>query len=801
MVEHHLWESLAGGVGAEIGVETEGLVDGQVSLDVEERSTGPLGLLEDVTSPAGKHRVDTTHGVLWNLNLDQEDWLEKRWVGKEGGGVQHTTSSWDDLSTTTVDGISVQGHVHNVEANRAHWFLSDWTFLGRPLESRDNGILDFVEVLDGLGLINQDVGTRGVRTETPDLPGIGDIPAVLISKDTGTGLEIVTWSDLAGLDVLGDLLGQRSGSQVETVVLVGRLGQSSHAGVTSNRLTVLDDWVGDAERNTSVVLLKILQANLEVELTGTGNDVLTRLGDEGQNARVGLGQTLETFDKLGQVVGVLDLDGALHDRGDGELHDLHVVGSLAGGEGTRLEQELVNTDETKDVTSWDILNWLSVTTHHENGTLDGLDEQVLLLAWGVVGALNADLKAGADGTGEDTTEGVETTLIGGRHHLGDVKHECTLRITVTDGNGSLVIWGTLVQSLHTVLLGGEWGWEVENHHLQKGIGGWQELPHHDLEELLALEFLLVTSKLDLELLAKLGDLLLLEVHDGVEDPEDRVKDELVEGTLKLLALVIADLGPLLGLWVEVVVTPQTLHHLVLVDTELLGVLGGELTDSEGPAVETGTESDGTLVRVNLDVTEGLVEVGGNDHVDGLNDTGEVLVQVLLGDLELEKSTVDLVDDDDWLDALTKSLAKYGLGLHAHTLDGVDDDECTISDTQGSSHLGGKVNVTWGVDQVDQEVVLLGLDWDILQVLRVLQLGVEGDGGGLDCDTALLLVGTGVGETSLTSLGRGDDTGTLDERVGEGGLSVIDVGNDRHVTDVDRVVHETTDLLDGEAVEK
>lgn len=219
--------------------------------------------------------------------------------------------------------------------------------------------------------------------------------------------------------------------------------------------------------------------------------------------------------------------------------------------------------------------------------------------------------------------------------------------------------------------------------------------------------------------------------------------------------------------------PETLHHLVLVDTELLGVLGGELADGESPAVETGTEGNGTLVWVDLDVTKGLVEVGGDNNVDGLDDTGEVLVQVLLGNLELEKSTVDLVDDDDWLDTLTKSLAKDGLGLDTDTLNRVDDDESTVSDTESSGNLRREVNVTWRVNQVDQELVLLGWDWDVLEVLLVQELGEKGDGGGLDGDTTLLLVRTSVGETSLTSLGGGDNTGTLDERVGKGGLSVVD----------------------------
>ena len=71
--------------------------------------------------------------------------------------------------------------------------------------------------------------------------------------------------------------------------------------------------------------------------------------------------------------------------------------------------------------------------------------------------------------------------------------------------------------------------------------------------MLALLLAVISVQLEVELLKKSSDLIVLEVHDGVEDLEDGVQDELVEGTLKGLALVGASLGPLLGLGVEVVV--------------------------------------------------------------------------------------------------------------------------------------------------------------------------------------------------------------------------------------------------------
>ena len=63
-----------------------------------------------------------------------------------------------------------------------------------------------------------------------------------------------------------------------------------------------------------------------------------------------------------------------------------------------------------------------------------------------------------------------------------------------------------------------------------------------------------------------------------------------------------------------------------------------------------------------------------------------------------------------------------------TRDTVHNDEGAVSDTQGSSHLRGEINVPGGVNQIDQEgvvffVVVLP---DVLHIFRA-QLIVQGDG--------------------------------------------------------------------------
>ena len=72
------------------------------------------------------------------------------------------------------------------------------------------------------------------------------------------------------------------------------------------------------------------------------------------------------------------------------------------GQGATLEQELVDAHETDDIAGGAVLDGLDVTAHHEHRTLNRLDEEVDLLAWDVVGTLDADLGAGTEAIGEET---------------------------------------------------------------------------------------------------------------------------------------------------------------------------------------------------------------------------------------------------------------------------------------------------------------------------------------------------------------------------------------------------------------
>jgi hypothetical protein len=56
------------------------------------------------------------------------------------------------------------------------------------------------------------------------------------------------------------------------------------------------------------------------------------------------------------------------------------------------------------------------------------------------------------------------------------------------------------------------------------------------------------------------------------------------------------------------------------------------------------------------------------------------------DLKLENGSVNFVDHENWSDHFTKSLSQDSFGLDSDTLDVVDNDKGTISDSEGSSDL-------------------------------------------------------------------------------------------------------------------
>ena len=99
-------------------------------------------------------------------------------------------------------------------------------------------------------------------------------------------------------------------------------------------------------------------------------------------------------------------------------------------------------------------------------------------------------------------------------------------------------------------------------------------------------------------------------------------------------------------------------------------------------------------------------------------------------------------------------------------------------------------MTRGVNEIDE--VRQGVN-----LVHNVSLEIEGDTGGLDGDTTFLFIGTGVSGAGVACLVASNNTGFGDEGVCQGRLAVIDVSDNRHVTDLIRVSHDFSDLVNSE----
>ena len=275
MIEDALREGTTGGGSTERLGETEGLSDGQVSLDDEEGSSTDGFFSDNDTSTLGKGLIDTTHGIIGTLDLAQEDGLNVSGLSGKLSSVEDSSGSGDDLTTTSMDSVGVKGNVTNVELDASHVLIGDSTLLGSPLEGSFHGILDLIKVLDGGGLVEENVGTRGVGTEAPDLECVVLVPLVLLGKDLNSLLAVLLGGNDVSLNIVGKIFTKRLGLHEDSVVLVLRLGEAHLVGELSDSLLVSDDWVGLLELAFGVLLLEIVEADFDVELTATGNNVLT----------------------------------------------------------------------------------------------------------------------------------------------------------------------------------------------------------------------------------------------------------------------------------------------------------------------------------------------------------------------------------------------------------------------------------------------------------------------------------------------------------------------------------------------
>uniref|UniRef100_A0A914MJ95 Uncharacterized protein n=1 Tax=Meloidogyne incognita TaxID=6306 RepID=A0A914MJ95_MELIC len=163
----------------------------QMSLNNEHWCSSNLAFLKDNTTTTVQYPIDTTNGCLWTLYFNQIDWLFK------DGSIKHTTCRWNDLTTTTVNCVSVKSHIVNIKTNTTHILITHYTFLGCPLESCYNRIL---KILNSFCHVNQKVCSSPFRSKTPNFTSISCIKFIFFSKNSCTIFWIISRADFSTLN-------------------------------------------------------------------------------------------------------------------------------------------------------------------------------------------------------------------------------------------------------------------------------------------------------------------------------------------------------------------------------------------------------------------------------------------------------------------------------------------------------------------------------------------------------------------------------------------------------------------------
>ena len=68
--------------------------------------------------------------------------LEKSGLGGKDRGVEDTSGGGDNLSTSTVNSVSVKGDVMKIESDSTHVFVAKNSLFGGPVETGFDGILE-----------------------------------------------------------------------------------------------------------------------------------------------------------------------------------------------------------------------------------------------------------------------------------------------------------------------------------------------------------------------------------------------------------------------------------------------------------------------------------------------------------------------------------------------------------------------------------------------------------------------------------------------------------------------------------
>jgi len=181
--------------------------------------------------------------------------------------------------------------------------------------------------------------------------------------------------------------------------------------------------------------------------------------------------------------------------------------------------------------------------------------------------------------------------------------------------------------------------------------------------------------------------------------------------------------------------------------------------------ELGQPAQERGVRVVVRTEAGVPRPRPLDRAHGDDRGTQPLRDVVQHPVRVRADPVDLVDEDQRGDAQPMERPHEDAGLRLDALHRGDDEDGAVEHAEGPFHLGDEVRVPGGVDEVDGDVV-----------------DGERHDGRPDGDAALPLERQGVGlrAAGIHTADLVDDTGDVEQPLGKGRLTGVDVRQDAQV---------------------
>jgi hypothetical protein len=136
------------------------------------------------------------------------------------GKRKNSSGGWDQLSTTSMDGIWVQGSIQDVDSHASNTLVTQNTGIGDNLESGNHGVLDFVHELATFSSISDDIWALAIWTKSPDLQSLCLVP-VVIDEFPNSLFWVTFHGDDTVFDIQSQFFGHWLGVAMESVMFVG----------------------------------------------------------------------------------------------------------------------------------------------------------------------------------------------------------------------------------------------------------------------------------------------------------------------------------------------------------------------------------------------------------------------------------------------------------------------------------------------------------------------------------------------------------------------------------------------------